>query len=83
MLKRRFREIPERPHFVLNDTLRTYCCSKEFGPGDVIELRGQTSPNRLFVYDASSGTGLHKVKRSSFNRVTGANIKKNKEFWDD
>lgn len=52
----------------INDELKALCCSKIFPVGTDIEIykKGE-SKNRVYIL---VGNGIHKVKLSSFRRVT-------------
>ena len=57
-------------YYIFKERLETLCCSKVFKPGDKVFVQLYTSKNRLLVKDVSNRKGgVHKIKRSSLNRV--------------
>lgn len=58
-------------YYVLKEELKTLCCSKIFKAGDIVLVRLYSSKNRLLIIDMSTPhKSIHKVKRSSLNRVS-------------
>lgn len=58
-------------YYVLKENLKTLCCSKIFKVGDIVLVRLYSSKNRLLIIDMNtSHRSIHKVKRSSLNRVS-------------
>jgi hypothetical protein len=57
-------------YYILKKELKTLCCSKVFKVGDIVLVRLYSSKNRLLIIDMStSHKSIHKIKRSSLNRV--------------
>ena len=68
MLDKNFDYVGKR--FVVNESFRPLCCGKIFEPGEILKVRKQPSPNRLYIV-VKKGCPInscHNVKRSTLNR---------------
>ena len=52
--------------YLIEEELKTLCCSHVIKPGQVVKIFDLPSKNRVLV---SEGISIHKVKRSSLNRT--------------
>lgn len=56
--------------FVVNENFKPLCCGKIFKHGEILEIRKQHSPNRLYIVvrEGDPVNSCHNVKRSTLNR---------------
>jgi hypothetical protein len=62
--------------YIIKEELNTLCCNHALQPGEIVEIWNVPSKNRLIILTDSDC--LHKVKRSTLNRISeevGVNAK--------